>query len=215
MRKYILLALMLVIGISLFAQNRGVKFAKSLAIPGISQISDGKSYGYAMLASEAVIIGSMIFLNNEEKLRYQEAYDYALKYANIAPGKYPETYLRDLGRYNSGGFDADGYNSRILKDALNLYPHDPEQQQAYINQNAYPEEMFWAWDSPANRARYGSIRKSAHNLRDYGKLAIGVLLVNHLVSGIDVLRYSGQENRPQLSLGIKDNNPILNLSIKF
>jgi hypothetical protein len=44
---------------------------------------------------------------------------------------------------------------------------------------------------------------------------MGVLIVNHLISGIDALRYTGKEINPQVYLDIKDNQPILMFTYKW
>jgi len=214
MRKLIVITFLLS-SIGLTAQSRGAQFLKSLVVPGLSQVSSGRAYGYAMMLSEVSIIGGMLYLNSEEKLKARESYEYALKYAHIRPGTYSESYFRDLSRYNNGGFDADGYNARVRRDAMSLYPHDPVAQQQYIDERAYPEDMYWSWDTPDKRASYSKIRIKTQDLRDFGQIAVGVLLVNHLISGIDVLRYNSEGRRSHVYMSVKDQTPHLNLSIKF
>jgi len=214
MRKLIVITFLLS-SIGLTAKSRGAQFLKSLVVPGLSQVSSGRAYGYAMMVSEVSIIGGMLYLNSEEKLKARESYEYALKYAHIRPGTYSESYFRDLSRYNNGGFDADGYNARVRRDAMSLYPHDPVAQQQYIDERAYPEDMYWSWDTPDKRASYSKIRIKTQDLRDFGQIAVGVLLVNHLISGIDVLRYNSEGRRSHVYMSVKDQTPHLNLSIKF
>lgn len=214
MRRLLIIVLLLG-SVGLTAQSRGLKFLKSLVVPGLSQVSEGRNYGYAMMVSEISIIGGMMYLNSEEKLKARESYEYALKFAHIRPGGYEESYFRDLSRYNSGGFDADGFNARVRRDAMNLYPHDPVAQQQYIDSHAYPEDMYWNWDSAQKRASYSKIRIKTQDLRDFGQIAVGVLLVNHLISGIDVLRYDSEGRRSQVYMSMKGKQPILNLSVSF
>lgn len=214
MRKYIIVA-MLLASFGLFGQSRGVQFLKSLVVPGLSQVSDGRSYGYGMMVSEISIIGGMLYLNSEQKLRARESYEFALKYAHIRPGTYTETYFRDMSRYNNGGYEADGYNARVRRDAMALYPHDAEMQQQYIDAHAYPEDMYWSWDSPDQRARYSKIRIKTQDLRDFGQIAVGVLLLNHLISGIDVLRYNSEDRRSQVYMSFKGKQPLINLKVRF
>jgi len=213
-RRTIIL-LLLTLSCGLFAQPRGLMFLGSLAVPGLAQVSQGRSYGFAMLASEAAIIGGMMYANNEEKLAQREAYEFALKYAHIQPGAYSQVYFRDLSRFNSGGFEADGYNTKILKQAMELYPDDPDKQQEYLSEHAYPEELYWLWDSTAQRAAYSKIRIRASKMRDYSKAAVGVLIVNHIVSGIDALRISSPSKRSQMYMSLRGKDPLLNISYRF
>lgn len=206
---------MLFVSAGLSAQSKGGQFLKSLIVPGLSQVSEGRDYGYAMMLSEISIISGMVYLNSEERLKARESYEFALRYAHIRPGSYNESYFRDLSRYNSGGFDADGYNAKVRRDAMSLYPNNPVAQQQYIESNAYPEEMYWAWESPDLRAQYSKIRIKTQDLRDFGQIAVGVLILNHLISGIDVLRYHSEDRRSQISVGLKGKQPILNISVRL
>jgi hypothetical protein len=215
MKRNTIILLLLTLSVGLFAQPRGLMFLGSLAVPGLSQVSQGKKHGYIMIASEAAIIGGMLYANNEEKLAQREAYEFAMKYAHIQPGSYTQVYFRDLSRYNSGGFEADGYNTKILKQAMALYPDDPDKQQEYLAAYAYPEELYWIWDSTAQRAAYSKIRIRASKMRDYSKAAVGVMIVNHLISGFDALRISSSGKRSQVYMSLKGKDPLLNVSYKF
>ncbi|MGI6199028.1 MAG: hypothetical protein ACOYIS_07905 [Candidatus Cloacimonadaceae bacterium] len=214
-RKTIILLLISLLACGLSAQSRGLTVLGALAVPGLPQVIHGRTYGYAMLAGEAAIIGSMMMINSEEKLAQREAYEFALKYAHIQPGSYSETYFRNLSRYNSGGFAADGYNTKILKEAMNLYPDDPVKQQDYLNKHAYPEEMYWSWDSTAQRAAYSKIRIRASKMRDYAMATKGIMIVNHLISGIDALRFTSKDKRSQVYMSLKERSPLINVSYSF
>jgi hypothetical protein len=214
-KRLIPLLLLLAAVTILPAENKGWKFLQSIAVPGLSQIRDGRHYGYAMLTSEVGIISSMLYLNTEEKLKTQEYYEYAIKYAHIGVGEYPDQYFRDLSRYSSSGYDAGGYNAQVRETAIQLFPYDTTSQQAYINEHAYTDGQSWNWDSVDNRSAYSKIRVQTQDLRDYSKLAVGVLIVNHLISGIDVLRLISESNRSQVYLDIKDKTPTVNLRVEW
>jgi hypothetical protein len=215
MKRYLIaLAACILIG-SLSAQSKGLQFLQSLAVPGLSQIRDGRDYGYAMLASEVGIISTIWFLNTEEKLKQQEYYEYALKYAHINPGSYDDQYYRNLSRYNSSGYEAGGYNAMIREQAMEIYPNDPVQQQIYIDGHVYPDGYAWNWDSLENRAAYSKIRIHTQDLRDYGTMAVGVLIANHLISGIDVLRYFSESNRTRMTMRMSKGVPMLVIDYKW
>jgi len=215
MKRPIFLLVLLVLVSAMPAKSKGFEMLKSLAIPGFAQVTNGRSYGYAMMASEAGIISSMIYFNNEEKLKAREAYEYALKYAHINPGDYPDQYFRTLSRYNSSGFDAGGYNNEVRETAMQLYPGDPAAQQQYIDANAIPDDQAWNWDSTDIRGRYSKIRIQSQDMRDYGSIAVGVLILNHLVSGVDVLRFFTEKARSQVYFDYRDHNPMLMLNIQW
>jgi len=213
MKRYLILCLILIALGNLPAQNKGKDFLLSLAVPGLSQIRSGRDYGYAMLAAEATIAGTMYYLSNESDLLMDESFSYALKFAHLNPGDYDTEFLKNLGKFNSSGFDADGYNASVRRTAINLYPYDPEAQQSYIDEHSYQEDKSWQWDSAKERAKYNKMRNDALDMESYGKLAVGVMLLNHLVSSIDVLRYS--KHNTQFSMGIKNGHPQLRISHRF
>jgi hypothetical protein len=212
--KHTLIILLCLLSVS-GAWAQGKDFLLSLAMPGFSQVRQGKSYGYAMLAAEAALIGTSLYLGSEADLLMDESYTYALKFAQINPADYGPEYLKNLGKFNSSGYDADGYNATIRRQAQNLFPGDPTAQQNYIAEHAYGEELYWKWENAGKRAEYNRMRNTSQDLESYGKLVVGVLILNHLASGIDVLRSSAQKRRTQLSMDLQDNVPILKLSVKF
>ncbi|MBW6513381.1 MAG: hypothetical protein K0B87_01330 [Candidatus Syntrophosphaera sp.] len=211
----VLTVLILVISSLLAAESKGWQLVQSLAVPGLSQVRAGRNYGYAMLAAEAGIISTLLYLNAEKVLKTQEYYEYALKYAHIQPGDYPDQYWRDLSRYSSSGYDAGGYNAGVLQDAVQLYPNDPVLQQAYIDANIYTDAYAWNWDSVDNRAAYSKVRIRTQDLRDYASMTVGVLIVNHLISGIDVLRFVSEKSGSQVYMDVKDKSPMLMLKVDW
>lgn len=214
--KYLVtLLLLLACGASLAAEGTGLQLVQSLVLPGLSQVRHGRNYGYGMLTAEAALISSLLYLNEEAQLKTQEYYEYALKYAHITPGDLADSYLRDLSKFNSSGYEAGGYNAWVRQEALRLFPQDPAQQQIYIDENIYLDDQAWNWDSVDNRGQYVQIRTEAQNMRDYRMLAVGVMIVNHLISGIDVLRYNAKDNKAQVWLDIKDRRPMLMLGLEF
>lgn len=212
MKRICLIPLILIMCSAAFAQNRGAMFLKSLVIPGYSQVRSGRSYGYAMMASEVAILGSVFYLNNESDVRMQESYDYAIKFAHLNPGTYDSEFYNNLSRFESSGFDVNGYNAKVREDAMNEFPYDPVAQQAYIDANSYGDDKYWSWDSTDNRGSYSQMRNSSQDYGDYAKIVLGVMLLNHIVSGVDVLRFSAEERRSQVYFGIKDKSPMVYLN---
>lgn len=215
MKRFLIIISIVLLTLTLSAQSKGLEFLKSLAVPGLSQVINGRAYGYGMMAAEVGIISGMFYINNERNLKARESYEFAIKNAHINPGTYSDQYFRNLSRFNSSGFEAGGYNARIRQTAMDLYPNDPVAQQQYIDTNAYGDDMAWNWDSPTLRGEYSKIRIKTQDLRDYGKIAVGVLILNHLVSGIDVLRYFSETTRSQVYFDIQDQHPMLMLDVQW
>lgn len=212
-KRILVLSLCLISISGLWAQ--GKDFLLSLAIPGLSQVKNGRNFGYALMAAEAALIGGQLYFNSEAKLSRDESYTYALKFAHVNPGNYDSAFYKNLGKYDSSGFDALGYNAYIRERALSLYPGDPISQQQYIDEYAYGDDKYWNWDSGEHKSTYNGMRNDALDYESYAKLALGVTILNHLISGIDVLRAGSQDSKAQFSVDILENVPVLKLSVKF
>lgn len=216
MLKRTIISLIILITVSAcFAQSKGAMFLKSMVVPGYSQVRSGRDYGYAMMASEVAIIGSMFYLNNESDVLIQESYEYAYKFAHLSPGDYDNDFYTNLARYESSGFDVNGYNAMIRQRAMAQYPYDPVAQQAYIDANSYGPDKYWSWDSTSYRGEYSHMRNRSQDFEDYAKIVAGVLILNHVISGVDVLRFSAEEKRSHVYFGVKNKNPMLFLSYKW
>jgi len=216
MKKALLILLTLSLSGYALAQNRGIGFIKALAVPGWQQVAEGKNYGYAMLASELAIIGSVFYLNNESDILMQDSYEYAVKFAHLQPGSYDNKFYNSLSRYESSGFDANGYNAMIRQTAMTMYPYDAIAQQQYIDQNSYKDDLFFSWDSPQHRSQYNKLRNRSNDFEDYASVAVGVLILNHLVSGVDYLLFSGRDrSRTEVYFGVKNNEPMLFMNYRW
>jgi len=215
MKKLLVVLIMTLIWGSVFAQSKGTLFLKSLALPGWGQLSIDRQYGYAMMAGEALAWMSIYYFYREADIKEREAYEYALKFAHIQPGSYTNDYFSDLSRYNSSGFEAGGYNAMIRQRAMELHPNDPLAQQQYIDANIYGVELGWNWDSVDHRREYNDIRIQMRNSEDFIGVFTGVLIFNHLISAVDILRIHSNQSRAQAYMAMKDQTPILNLKVSF
>lgn len=213
--KRTLILLIIVLSLSgIFAQSKGITLLKSVVLPGWGQISIDRDYGYGFLAAEVGIIGSMFYLSSEQKLSKQESYEYAMQFAHIRPSDYDPMYFSHLSRYNSSGFGGGGYNAMIRQKAIESFPDDPQTQQEYIDSHIYSDEMAWNWDSSGDRGTYSKMRIHTQDIKDYAQIATGLLIFNHLVSGIDILRLGNIESS-RFSLGLKERQPLLMLDLTF
>ncbi|HPH94061.1 MAG TPA: hypothetical protein PKU76_04055 [Candidatus Cloacimonas sp.] len=212
MKRIGIFLLTILLSTTLFAQSRGLLTLKSFVVPGWSQISSERNYGYAMLTAEAVIIGSIYYFHSESKVLEQECYEYAIKFAHLHPNGYNDDFFKHLARYESSGFDAGGYNNWVRQTAIDLYPDNPEMQQQYINDNAYGNDKYWYWDSSNHRSEYNKIRNRSMDYDNYALVAGGIIILNHLVSTIDVLRWTAPGNKANLSFNLQDKTPILQLN---
>lgn len=215
MKRYSVILAALLICTALSADNKGLGFIKSLAIPGFSQVRSGHNYGYAMMASELATIGSIMYMNNESDALMDESYEYAIKYAHITPQDYDDEFFYNLARYESSGFDVNGYNAMIRQKAQEQFPYDPEAQQEYIDTYSYQDDRFWYWDSTDNRSHFNQLRNRSDDFQDYAKVTVGVLILNHIISGVDYLRLSAKDRKTQVSFRYKHRTPMMYVSVKL
>lgn len=188
---------------------------KSAILPGWGQLSIDNSYGYAMLTGEVLFWSAYIYSTTEQNLKDQQSYEYALKFAHVNPGKYSEQYYRDLSKFDSSGYSAGGYNAMVRQTAIDLYPYDLVLQQDYIDENAIPDEMAWQWDTYQQRKKYSSLRKDILELKDQAQVITGIIIANHIISSIDMLRLRKHWKNVNPSIRYYRNTPILNFDIQF
>lgn len=214
-RKIIIAILLLSFCLGLSAQSKGSLLLRSLILPGWGQVKSGHNYGYAMMATEIGIISTLFYCENEHDLKRKEAYEFAVKYAGLYPGTYSDEFLGHLSRYRNSGFGAGGYNAMVREQALALYPGQPDLQQQYIDNNAYSDDMSWSWSEDYYRKEFGNIRGDMNNFKESAQIVVGILVLNHLVSAIDVLRVQSEQNRAKVNVGILRKDPALFLQYKF
>jgi hypothetical protein len=213
MKKVSIIIIALCIYAHVSGINRGLGLLRAIAVPGWSQVASGHNYGYAMLASEAAIIGSMYYMNNESNILLQDSYEYAIKYAHLNPGEYDNKFYNNLSRFESSGFDANGYNALVRQTAMSMYPYDPVAQQNYIDENGYSDDKYWYWDATSHRNQYNKLRNRSQDMENYASVTVGVLILNHLISGVDYLLFSSRDERhTEVYFGVKDKSPMLFLN---
>ncbi len=199
------------------SKRKGNPLLKSAIIPGWGELSMGAKSGYFFLALEASIWGSLFYVRDQEDLSERKAFSFAVENANIDPQlDYSEEQLGYMKKYNNSGYEPGGYNFLVMQQALNLYPDDPEMQEAYVNDHAIPDEYAWDWDSAEDRRYYAGRRTDILDYADAGKVITGVILVNHILSVVNTARVKKQEPKFTSNLKIdKDLNPGFEFSYKF
>ncbi|MBN1327700.1 MAG: hypothetical protein JW996_07105 [Candidatus Cloacimonetes bacterium] len=188
---------------------------KSALIPGWGELSAGSKSGYVFLATEVLLWSANFYFMNEETLKEREAFNYAVKYANIDPDNdYNNTFYYHLSKYPSSGFEPGGYNSYILQQAEQY--DDPIERQEFLDNNLYPDEFYWDWENTDKRKNYGVKRKDAANFSDYAKAMTGTIVVNHVISSINALRITILKKRLKLGMYFDpEMNSYLTCNIQF
>jgi len=193
-------------------------FLKSAILPGWGELSNGSSVGYVFLASEASLWGMRFYFANEAIINEDAAFDYAVRYGKIdSKGTYDENYYQHLSKFNSSD-EPGGFNEDVRRTALSRYPNDSDKQQEYIDSNIYSDEFAWKWDNREQRSDYTKLRNDFSHNNDYAKTMVGVMVVNHLISGINSARIAAKKNKPALSFNVglnRDKKTLLYARYRF
>lgn len=208
---------LLLISLPLFSEivSPQKAFLKSAILPGWGELSVGNSSGYFFLTTEVMLWAASFYFDQEEDLKYNEAFKYAVKYADIKGSTSKmDTYLYHLSKYTSSGFDAGGYNAAILEQAEGI--EDPLLREEFIQNNIYSDDLYWEWDNKERMRRYRIMRKDAGIFSDYSKSIGGVIIANHIISAINALRVGAKKKRTSFQVTFdRDMNPKFLCTYKF
>ena len=145
---------------------------KSILLPGWGQKALGRKkrarvYNYFESGLILTIVGSSTFSN----ITIKNYIAFASEHAAISSSEKNHKYWVDIGNYDS----ITDYNDEHLRNREmdDLYPDD--------------KKWSWDWDSDANRKAFEKKRISSDQLKLAATFGIGALMVNHIVSAIDVL----------------------------
>lgn len=151
----------------------------SLILPGlgewyIDRLDQGK---YSLIAEAGLWFSYYSFLQYGTWIR-DDARRFAVVHAQANINGKNDQYFVDLGNFN----DMFEYNEKKLIDRTpeRLY----EAEQGY----------FWQWDSDARRREYRAMRVSSEKIFNNSKFVIGAVVVNHIISAINVARLARQHN---------------------
>lgn len=219
-KKTLFIIVVIIFCSTLFADKYSYSPLKSLIVPGWGQIDTDRTRGYFQLGAECAFIASYIYNDNEGKAKKEQSVNYAVKYAHVKSKNFNNIYFHNIGRHNSSGFEAGGYNYIVYNDAIALYPNDTEKQIDYVNSHAIPDNKSWKWDSKNNRYKYNQLRRDYFTYQDNAKLFIGMIVANHVVSFVDMLisyrKNKSKHNNINLSTSINNENiPMVNISYSF
>ncbi len=107
---------------------------------------------------------------------------FSFEHAGANPLRNDMEYFDNLEDYNSSY----EYNLVVERDASYYYPNDPVRQQEYIQENGYFGEDEWEWDALENRNYYWERRKSARENLRRATFMTGFMIINRLVSVVNV-----------------------------
>jgi hypothetical protein len=162
---------------------------RSLTVPGWGQATIGRrGSSLAFLIAEAGVWTSFTAFRVQEQMR-REAYERTARVlGGIDLNGRDEEFRRIVGSYIS----SEEYNLLVVaRDAANLYYDQPDSMRWYIKQNELRGGDTWAWADEGALLRYRGQRKDAQRARLRTSTALGLAVVNRVLSVIHAARASG------------------------
>jgi len=179
-RKFILIMVLVSMAFSGFR-------TKSLLFPGWGELSlNQNSRGQKLMAAD-IILWLTVFNGKNLSKNYESDYRaFASEHAGVNWSHTDYLFAVDIGYYE----DLNDYNSaKARQRSLEL---ETDLNGGLIREYGhaiYPEngDFDWQWDSDSNRKSYKDMRISSANWDKYANFAIAGLLVNRVISVIDVM----------------------------
>jgi len=189
---------------------------KSLLFPGWGELSLNQiSRGQKLMATD-ILLWLTVFNGKNLSRNYESDYRaFASEHAGVDWVHTDYLFAVDIGYYD----DLNVYNSaKARQRSLEM---ETDFNGGLIRENGraiYPEngDFDWEWDSDSNRKSYKDLRISSANWDKYANFAIAGLIVNRVISIIDVmyLERTGKSTPIQSQI-ITDSTNNLQLKLSF
>ncbi len=182
---------------------------KSLILPGWGELSLNSKTGFYLLGAEIATWSGVGYFTMESTHLKNESILYAQKFGGISVDDSKSFVFELMRKYNS----SDIYNETIIEDANN-YSDDEELQQQYIQEHLILEE--WSWESRIDRNKFSDLLRDKDKMKDKAKAISGVIIVNRLVSMINVIRLNKKQKIATIGFSLNHSlTPIMNFSHRF
>ncbi|MDD3632961.1 MAG: hypothetical protein PHY63_06505 [Candidatus Cloacimonetes bacterium] len=169
--------------------------AASAILPGTGELALGKTTRGAIMLSTDILVWTSFFALEKEKDNLTDTYkQYAVVYAGAKSGM-PESYYQNLQNYISSD-DFNRYEELFARNYYLIYSYNPEGYEEYILANTYSDEESWSWQNQTYQDHYKKLRRRTQKAKIYQNLSIGALVLNRVVSVIDVSLINKKTNRP-------------------
>ncbi len=150
----------------------------SMAVPGLGELYAGRydigKYSTITEVSLWVLYTGLELYSDQVR---NDAINYARLYSGAQVAGKPGQFFVDIGNF----LNTSDYNVKKVHDGYyGLIYTSPSDQ--------------WQWQSDANRTQFKSLRIKADTYLNYGRYALAVIFLNHLVSAIDAGRLAANFN---------------------
>ena len=160
---------------------------KSLLFPGWGELSlNNTSRGQKLLAADVILWLTVLNGKNLSKNYESDYRAFANEHAGVDWNHTDYLFAVDIGYYEK----LDDYNSEKARQrSLEMETTSNGNLIREYGHSIYPENgnFDWEWDNTANRQSYKDLRVSSANWDKYANFAIAGLIINRVVSVIDVI----------------------------
>jgi hypothetical protein len=169
---------------------------KSAIFPGLGQIELGekkrsKAFMLVELGLLSTCLGSYYFYNKQIK-NYKS---FSAYHAGVNINNKNHKYWVDIGNY------------------LSLVAYNQEHLRFREPGDLYLSDHKWSWDSEINRKEFRRMRINADMMKRKINFVFGSIIINHIISSIDVHYLKGLKSKPSLHINPKSIN--LNFNYEF
>ncbi|MBT6870769.1 MAG: hypothetical protein HOA66_04870 [Candidatus Marinimicrobia bacterium] len=176
-----------IIVILMFSMAFSGSRTKSLVFPGWGELSLNESSRGQKLIAADIILWLTVFNGKNLSKNYESDYRaFASEHAGVNWNHTDYLFAVDIGYYD----DLNAYNSaKARQRSLELETDLNGGLIREYGHTMYPEngDFDWQWDNDSNRKSYKDMRISSANWDKYANFAIAGLLVNRVISVIDVM----------------------------
>ncbi|MFO7891411.1 MAG: hypothetical protein R6V04_13855 [bacterium] len=153
--------------------SRGKAFLLSFLLPGLGEWYAGSNkMAKIFLGTEVALWTTYFAFRMYGNWRKDDYKNFAVAHAHINPAGKDHDYFVNIEHYD----DISAYNQTKLQKR--------EEEKLYPENKVYS----WKWNSKEHRLQYEQIRMSSDRAFSNSVLVVGIVVLNHLVSGIDAMR---------------------------
>ena len=188
--------------------------SKSLLLPGWGELSlNQKSRGQKFFAAD-IILWLTVLNGKRMSKNYESDYrSFASEHASVDWDHADYLFAIDIGYYDT----LSDYNNKKARQRSLEIETDPNGNLIRENGHGiYPEngDFNWEWDDTINRQIYKDLRLSSSDWDKYANFAISGLIINRVISLVDViyLERTGKPTQIQSQIITKG---ISDLQLKF
>ena len=175
-------AVLFIVIISQLAFSDSSNIMRSIIFPGWGEMKMGyDSRAKIFISSELLILGTYFFGNSFSDWTENQYRGYAELHADVDMDDKDYAFVVNMSKHDS----MEEYNHYMMIHHNTNYFEDVYSGESYS----------WEWDSTDNRLKFDKIRRNSVVSGTFAEFAIAGLIVNRIVSAIDVIYLNGKDSK--------------------